>query len=112
MGEYLSTPNKEKHSSDGQNEQLRYGASGMQGWRKGMEDAHITALDIIEGEVSLFGVFDGHGGVEVAKYCEVHLIDELKNNDHFKRKDYKNALFETFVGIDRMLLTDSAKKEL
>jgi len=23
----------------------------MQGWRKTMEDAHVTALDVIEGEI-------------------------------------------------------------
>jgi hypothetical protein len=34
---------------------------GMQGWRKSMEDAHIAHLDL-PGGVSLFGVFDGHGG--------------------------------------------------
>lgn len=44
----------------------KYGASGMQGWRKGMEDAHITHVDLIPGEVSIYGVFDGHGGQEVA----------------------------------------------
>ena len=42
--------------------QVRYGASGMQGWRKSMEDAHIAHVDVIPGEVSIFGVFDGHGG--------------------------------------------------
>lgn len=45
-----------------------------------MEDAHIASLDIIKGEVSLFGVFDGHGGPEVAKYVEKHLVDELQKN--------------------------------
>jgi serine/threonine protein phosphatase PrpC len=39
----------------------------MQGWRKGMEDSHIAALDI-ENDISVFGVFDGHGGCEVAKF--------------------------------------------
>jgi serine/threonine protein phosphatase PrpC len=34
---------------------------GMQGWRKSMEDAHIAQLDM-PGGVSVFGVFDGHGG--------------------------------------------------
>ena len=34
---------------------------GMQGWRKSMEDAHIANLDL-PGGVSVFGVFDGHGG--------------------------------------------------
>jgi protein phosphatase 1G len=39
MGLYLSTPNTEKLSQDGENENLRYGASAMQGWRTSMEDA-------------------------------------------------------------------------
>ena len=45
--------------------QLKFGASSMQGWRKSNEDAHITAIDFVPG-ISLFAVFDGHGGVEVA----------------------------------------------
>ena len=37
MGEFLSTPNKEKESYDSENEILRFGSCGMQGWRKRME---------------------------------------------------------------------------
>ena len=36
-------------------------AMGMQGWRRTMEDSHIAHTDLDNG-VSLFGVFDGHGG--------------------------------------------------
>ena len=49
MGEYLSTPNKTKHSTDGANAFFKYGASGMQGWRRTMEDAHVTQMDVVEG---------------------------------------------------------------
>lgn len=42
---------------------MRYGASGMQGWRKRMEDSHISDLEIGNSkEGHVFGVFDGHGG--------------------------------------------------
>ena len=35
----------------------------MQGWREEMEDAHVALPDFDpEREISLFGVFDGHGG--------------------------------------------------
>ena len=84
----------------------------MQGWRKTMEDAHVTPLDVIEGEVSIFGVFDGHGGSEVARFVENHLVDELKKNEHFKKANYRQALQDVFLGIDRMLLTEQGKKEL
>ena len=77
-----------------------------------MEDAHLTALDVIEGEVSIFGVFDGHGGCEVAHFVEAHFIDEIKKTEAFRKGDYKNALIETFLTIDRMLLSDAGKKEL
>jgi serine/threonine protein phosphatase PrpC len=40
---------------------MRYGATGMQGWRNTMEDTHICEFDIGDG-VSFFGVYDGHGG--------------------------------------------------
>ena len=84
----------------------------MQGWRKSMEDAHVTSLDVIEGEVSVFGVFDGHGGCEVARYVENHLVDELKKNENFKKGNYRQALYEVFLAIDRMLLDQAGKKEL
>ena len=35
---------------------------GMQGWRKSMEDAHITNTKDLGNGRSLFAVFDGHGG--------------------------------------------------
>lgn len=41
----------------------------MQGWRKQNEDAHIIDVDMEPG-VSLFAVFDGHGGPEVALFCK------------------------------------------
>jgi len=69
MGEYLSTPDKTKESCEGKGNAFIYGGSSMQGWRKSNEDAHITAVEFDTG-LSLFAVFDGHGGCEVAKYCE------------------------------------------
>jgi protein phosphatase 1G len=39
MGVYLSTPKTEKLSEDGENDQLKFGLSSMQGWRASMEDA-------------------------------------------------------------------------
>jgi protein phosphatase 1G len=33
----------------------------MQGWRNTMEDSHIACTNL-DDNVSIFGVFDGHGG--------------------------------------------------
>lgn len=54
----------------------------MQGWRKSNEDAHITAIDFVP-DHSLFAVFDGHGGSEVAKFCGNHFVEEIKNDPSF-----------------------------
>jgi serine/threonine protein phosphatase PrpC len=83
----------------------------MQGWRTSNEDAHITALDFVPG-VSLFAVFDGHGGAEVAKFCEKHMVEELKANKDFQAQKYEEALRTVFLKIDKMLLENSAKAEL
>ena len=79
MGPYLAVPKKEKLSEDGENKQvgvfevlsakhnciqLKYGATGMQGWRNTMEDSHIAEVDLGNG-VSFFGVYDGHGGKHI-----------------------------------------------
>jgi serine/threonine protein phosphatase PrpC len=77
-----------------------------------MEDAHISQLDVIEGELSIFAVFDGHGGCEVAHFVEHHLVDELKKNEHFKKANYRQALIDVFILLDKMLLTEQGKKEL
>lgn len=35
----------------------------MQGWRKRMEDSHISDLSLsTDPKLNVFGVFDGHGG--------------------------------------------------
>ena len=46
MGAHLSAPITAKESSDGGNAFVRWGASDMQGWRRQMEDAHVTETDV------------------------------------------------------------------
>ena len=76
MGVYLSEPKKDKESADGENERLRYGVCGMQGWRKTMEDSHIVDLELADG-VSFFGVYDGHGGAQVAEHVRDQLLPTM-----------------------------------
>ncbi len=47
-----------------------------------MEDSHIADCNL-PGNVSVFGVFDGHGGAEVAHFVKKYFISELKMNVNF-----------------------------
>lgn len=78
-----------------------------------MEDAHIATISVgPNNHYHIFGVFDGHGGKEVSRFAKKHFVEELLNNQNFKRDDIKSALEETFLKIDQLLLTDEGKKEL
>lgn len=69
-----------------------------------MEDTHICeAVDIPNDYGMLFGVFDGHGGKEVADYAKANFRKEFIKNGNFKTGDYKSALVETFMSLDKAL---------
>jgi protein phosphatase 1G len=87
-----------------------------------MEDSHIANLDIGDG-VSIFGVFDGHGGksitmlkfhigAEVAHFVKKYFIKELKKLESFKKKDYRAALTDCFLKMDSLMLSKEGKKEI
>ena len=78
---FLNKPRKNKTTHTGEHKgsiNYKYTASSMQGWRYNMEDAHIINPNVDPG-VGLFAVFDGHGGIECAKYCESKFESVLKN---------------------------------
>ncbi|XP_044733042.1 probable protein phosphatase 2C 58 [Chrysoperla carnea] len=104
MGAYLSEPITEKISSDEIGERLSCGASSMQGWRVSQEDAHNCIIDFDE-NTSLFAVYDGHGGHEVALYCSQKFPEFLKTVESYKKKDYKQALIDAFLQFDGTLPT-------
>jgi serine/threonine protein phosphatase PrpC len=47
-----------------------------------MEDTNIMKPDFVNG-CSVFGVFDGHLGSEVAKFVEKNFLGELAKNSNF-----------------------------
>ena len=110
MGDFLSTPNTLKESSDGQNDLLKYGSSAMQGWRYRMEDAHLHQLN--NKNYDIFGVFDGHGGKEVSLFVKNHFIEEFMNNKNTKYENISKALIETFLKMDELLRTKKGREEL
>jgi hypothetical protein len=112
MGEFLSVPIKDKESEEGENEMLRFCATGMQGWRKRMEDSHINDLSVGQSKTNLFGVFDGHGGKEVAIFVKKHFTEELLNNVNYQKNDIKTALIQNFLKMDEIMVDKNGKAEL
>ena len=111
MGDFLTKPVTEKNAMDGKNDRLMYGACSMQGWRKSNEDAHIHDLDMGDGN-SLFAVFDGHGGEQVARFCEKMMPQLLMANEEYLAKNYQTALEEVFVELDYMLINDEGFEKM
>lgn len=113
MGAYLSTPITDKDTSNGSSESAEWGVSSMQGWRRTMEDAHLATTDEHpDGEVGIYGVFDGHGGSEVAKFCHSHLAEELAQTDSYQQGHVGEALIQVFHRMDEMLRLPAATAEL
>jgi serine/threonine protein phosphatase PrpC len=106
----------------------------MQGWRKSMEDAHIAVTDIplpMEGDnpesssdAKVFGVFDGHGGAEVARFVGLYLVSVLTQQPSWKEgmaitppsegddageSKIGRALRRSFHALDRMI-NDHARR--
>ncbi|XP_053394815.1 protein phosphatase 1G-like isoform X2 [Mercenaria mercenaria] len=113
MGVYLSSPVTEKFSSDKECPKFTYGVSSMQGWRMSQEDAHNCISDFDpDTNTSLFAVYDGHGGAEVAQYTAAHLPDFLKALPIYKDGKLAEALQEAFLGFDQVLTQESVIQEL
>lgn len=111
MGIYLSSPKTEKLSDDGENSKLRYGLSSMQGWRATMEDAHAAILDL-DTSTSYFGVFDGHGGKVVAKFCAKYLHQQVLKHEAYQAGDIGTSLQKSFLRMDEMMRGQRGWREL
>ncbi|XP_034935554.1 probable protein phosphatase CG10417 [Chelonus insularis] len=111
MGAYLSEPVTKKISSDESSKNVAFGASSMQGWRVSQEDAHNCCIDFDE-NVSLFAVYDGHGGHEVATYCANKLPEFIKQTEAYQKGDIRQALIDAFLGFDATLAKPEVIKVL
>ena len=85
MGAYLDSPIKDKNPESGHIKQVTWGACAMQGWRCGMEDAHACfEVKNDPNDAVVFGVFDGHGGKEVAAFCKENIQAVLESQASLK----------------------------
>ncbi|WOH09957.1 hypothetical protein DCAR_0729418 [Daucus carota subsp. sativus] len=112
MGVYLSTPKTSKASEDGEDDRHKFGASSMQGWRSTMEDAHAALLDL-DDSTAFFGVYDGHGGKQVARFCAKYLHQQvLKQEAYLNGGDLCDALRHAFLRMDEMMSGERGWREL
>ena len=78
-----------------------------------MEDAHISDLNLgPSNQTQIFGVFDGHGGCEVAKFVSNHFVQEFLNNPNYNKNDIKKTLEENYVRMDKLMLEKEGSEEL
>ena len=79
-----------------------------------MEDAHATQLSILgDPRAALFGVFDGHNGANVAKYCGLHLSDHFHScaPELLEKGEYADVMGRTFLDIDSTLRNNPEHEE-
>ena len=78
-----------------------------------MEDAHISDLNLGPSkQTQIFGVFDGHGGCEVAKFVSNHFVQEFLSNPNYNKNDIKKTLEENYVRMDKLMLEKEGSEEL
>ena len=108
---YLKEPIKDIEQETGENKLYEFATGSMQGWRLNMvstfstlthlqEDSHIANLKFQEDDnKQVFGVFDGHGGREVAVYCDKNYMKILADGKN-QEEDTKEWLRTSFMNVD------------
>lgn len=59
-----------------------------------------------------FGLFDGHGGPEVADWVSRNIVNMFKENGCYKEGNWERAFKETFVNVDAALKSEEVQKDL
>ncbi|KAK1744914.1 protein-serine/threonine phosphatase, PP2C family [Skeletonema marinoi] len=137
MGTYLSTPVLDKHTEKGadvdSSTPCRWAVVDMQGWRKSMEDAHVARTDVplpsscdgndnddggsggvggtAGSKAQIFAVFDGHGGAEVARFCQMNLVPVLTAQDAWKNMSIAAANKQLSAGTAAADSVEAARQE-
>nr|XP_051211774.1 probable protein phosphatase 2C 21 [Lolium perenne] len=112
MGAYHSQPLAPKCAPRKENGGIKYAVSSLQGLRDEMQDAHAAILDLDgSGFTSFFGVYDGHGGAQVALYCSRQFHIELANDPEYDN-NLRVALERVYFRIDEKLQQSDAWREL
>lgn len=114
MGQLLSHPIEEKTIDVKDHNRMSYCIGSMQGYRMTMEDAHSVKVNDDE-SLAIFGVFDGHGGREVAQIVSDQLptllfkdLNPLVKSKNTDLKTYMKCIKDSFFTIDHDLSKHTA----
>ncbi|XP_046854526.1 probable protein phosphatase 2C T23F11.1 [Xenia sp. Carnegie-2017] len=112
MGQTLSEPVTTKDTKLLCSKDYLVGVSSMQGWRINMEDA-LTAILSLEKDktASFFAVYDGHGGAQVANYCEKYVHSKVTSDPAFMNGKIEEAIKNSFLSIDEDMLSENGIKD-
>lgn len=108
---FLAHPKTHVDIEEGSGFRYVFTVANCQGWRSTQEDAHLTEASFQE-KTSLFGVFDGHGGPEVAQFVANHFAEYLAKNTNYKTGNIERGIEEVFMLLDETLMTEDGKKKL
>lgn len=108
---YLKEAVRTMDTSSGSSSTFEYAVTSCQGWRNTQEDVHLI-LPHFDRETSLFGVFDGHNGIEVASYAAKYLPEYIRHNRKYKNGSVSEGLKEAFCLLDGQLLLVESLNEL
>ncbi|KAH9250907.1 hypothetical protein BASA81_011295 [Batrachochytrium salamandrivorans] len=103
---FLKAPKTDKQCDNFRVKRFRVGVASMQGWRVDMEDAHVVAMEDSDADnnTAFFGVFDGHCGAEVAKYCELNWVECVKHTPELFDTNLAQAMHQAYFLLDEQLL--------
>jgi len=111
MGAYLSEPITKKEIETSEDDNFWVSSASMQGWRTNQEDAHNAILNY-DDYSSLFAVYDGHGGHEVAIYTAKKLPNFIKSRKDYRMGKIEEGLADAFVEFDKTLTDREIVREL
>lgn len=101
------------HEGDRWEGPLSYSAVSVQGLRPSMEDRHIAVVpELSDGNLSLFGVFDGHAGANCAEFLR-HAFPKALFDDPKRLQDSTEAtLCQTFLELDQVFCGFAAPRRI
>lgn len=107
----MSEPITKKEIETSEDDNFWVSSASMQGWRTNQEDAHNAILNY-DDYSSLFAVYDGHGGHEVAIYTAKKLPNFIKSRKDYRMGKIEEGLADAFVEFDKTLTDREIVREL